>query len=226
VKRFVTLVLVAALLLAGCGGGAERKKLPEAKTLLRQSADAMSEVTSLAFDLKIEGELSSFQIKDARGVIRSDGKARANAHLNQGGQIVEYDYVLVDGRSYLKGPTGGFREVPPEITARFFDPTQLLSGDKSLANGLAKSTKAKTEAADEVDGVKTYRVKATVDVNKVEGLSLLASGRLEEVTLWIDRETKQLVKTTLPFQLGSREPNKVTVTFSKFNENVEITPPV
>jgi lipoprotein LprG len=222
----VVVALLLALALAGCRGDSERERLPDAKTLLQRSADAMSKVTSLAFDLNIEGELSSFQIKQATGVIRSDGKARANAQLNQGQQLVEYEYVLVDGRSYLKGPTGPFREVPPEITARFFDPTKLLTGERSLANGLAQSREATTEAEDEVAGVETYRIKATVSANRVEGLALLASGRLEETTLWIDRDTNQLVRAQLPFQLGSRDPNVVTVTFSKFNENVEISPPI
>jgi lipoprotein LprG len=227
VKRFSTLALIVALSLTGCGGlVGDREKLPEAKTLLQRSADAMSKVSTLAFELNVEGELSSFQVKEAKGVIRSDGKAQANAQLNQGAQLVEYDYVLVDGRSYLKGPTGPFREVPPEITARFFDPTKLLTGEKSLANGLAQSREATTEAADEVAGVETYRIKATVSANRVEGLSLLASGSLNETTLWIDRDTSHLVRAELPFQLGSRDPNLVTVTFSKFNENVEITPPV
>jgi len=230
VNRFFALVLAVALLLTGCSDDAPetpKEKLPEAKTLLEQSAATMAGLTSIAFTLNVEGPLSGFQVKDASGVIRSDGKARATAHLNQGGRLVEYEYVLVDGQIYLKGPTGGFQTISPTIAARFFNPTALLSGEKSLSSGLAKSRDAKTEAEEEVEGVDTYRIRASVNVADVEGLSLLASGSQGEPTLWIAKEPSHLVKAVLPFKVGNRpEETTVTVTFSDFNENVEITAPI
>ena len=225
-KKFVVLAAFAALVLAGCSrGGGSDEELPEARTLLDRSAEAMSQLTSLAFNLSVEGDLSSFQVKDAVGVITADGRAKATAQINQGGQVVEYEYVLADGKSYLKGPTGGFREIPPEIVARFFNPTTLLNGERNLSQGLASSTEAETEDVEEVDGVDAYRIKAKVNPSRIEGLSLLASGRSEEAMLWIDRESNHLVKAVMPFEVGDRE-TTVNVTFSKFNENVEIAPPI
>jgi len=227
VKRFFALLLSVTVLLAGCGGSdEERKNLPEGKALLNQSAGAMLDVTSVAFKLNVEGRLTAFQVKDATGVIRSDAKAKATAQVSQGGRLVEYQYVLVDGQIYLKGATGGFQEVPPTIAGRIFNPTALLTGEKSLSQGLAKSRDAKTEAEEDVDGVEAYRVEATVNSADVEGLTLLASGSSQGATLWIAKDTSHLVKAVLPFKVADREETVVTVTFSDFNENVEITPPV
>jgi lipoprotein LprG len=227
VKRFFALLLSLAFLLAGCGGSdADKEKLPEGKALLNQSAGAMLDVTSVAFTLNVEGRLSTFQVKDATGVIRSDGKAKATAQVSQGGRLVEYQYVLVDGKTYLKGATGGFQEVPATIAARIFNPTALLTGEKSLSKGLAKSRNAKTEAEEKVDDVDAYRVKAKINPADVEGLTLLASGSSQEATLWIAKDMSHLVKAVLPFKLTEREETVVTVTFSDFNENVEITPPI
>jgi lipoprotein LprG len=225
VKRLFALLICTIVLLAGCGDS-EEEKLPEGKALLNQSAGAMLDVTSVAFNLNVEGPLSAFQVKDATGVIRSDGQAKATAQVSQGGRLVEYEYVLVNGKIYLKGATGGFQEVPATIAGRIFNPTALLTGEKSLSKGLAKSRDAKTEAEEEVDGVDAYRVKAKINPADVEGLVLLASGSAQETTLWIAKDTSHLVKAVLPFKLGSREETTVTVTFSDFNENVEITPPI
>lgn len=225
-KRFFALLLTIAFLLAGCGGSDAEENLPEGKALLNQSAGAMLDVTSVAFELNVEGRLTAFQVKDATGVIRSDAKAKATAQVSQGGRLVEYQYVLVDGKIYLKGPTGGFQEVAPTIAARIFNPTALLIGEKSLSKGLAKSRDAKTQAEEEVEGVEAYRVEATVNSAGVEGLTLLASGSSQGATLWIAKDTSHLVKAVLPFKLTDREETVVTVTFSDFNENVEITPPV
>lgn len=226
-KRFFALLLAIVVLLAGCGGDSEsEKKLPEGEALLNQSAGAMLDVTSVAFKLNVEGPLSAFQVKDATGVITTDGKAQATAQVSQAGRLVEYEYVLVNGKIYLKGATGGFQEVPATIAGRIFNPTALLTGEKSLSKGLAKSRDAKTEAEEEVEDVEAYRVKAKINPADVEGLILLASGSAQEATLWIAKDTSHLVKAVLPFKLGDREETVVTVTFSDFNENVEITPPI
>ena len=226
-KRFFVGLMSLAVLLAGCGGSSDTgQSLPEGQALLNQSAGAMLDVTSVAFRLDVEGRLSAFQVKDATGVISSDAKAKATAQVIQGSRLVEYEYVLADGKIYLKGATGGFQEVPATIAARIFNPTALLTGEKSLSQGLAKSRDAKTEAEERVDGVEAYRVEATVNSADVEGLTLLASGSSQGATLWIAKDTSHLVKAVLPFKVADREETVVTVTFSAFNENVEITPPI
>lgn len=186
----------------------------------------MAKVTSVGFALKIDGQVQGLGIKSAEGSIRSDGNAKATALVSVGSRAVEYQYFLVDGKSYLKGPTGGFQDLPASLASSLFNPGALLSGDKSLSKGLSRSTGARTQAREDVNGVDSYRIKATVDPNTVEGLSQLAPGSKQQATLWISRADKYLVKASMtPAGPAQKDQTTLTVTFSDFNQNVEINAP-
>jgi lipoprotein LprG len=226
--RFVALAVALSALLAGCSQDRTSDSLPDGRSLLVQSSDAMDEVTSVRFSLRVEADRpSNFQISEADGVITADGGVSAAAKVLQAGTLVEYEYIVAGNVPYLKGPTGGFRQVPEAIYNRIFNPSGLLSGERSLPNALREVTEATTEDTEEVDGVSTYRIKGDLDPRNVEGLSLLASGAEGETTMWVDRESKRLVRASLPFELSGREEKTVvTVTLSGFNEPADIKAPV
>lgn len=188
----------------------------------------MDGVSSLHFVLGVESDRpSNFQITQADGAITREGGVTATAKVLQAGQLVEYEYIVAANVPYLKGPTGGFRQVPEAIYSRIFNPTGLLTGERSLPNALRKVTEATTEDTEEVDGIDTYRVKGNLNPAQVEGLSLLASGSGDEATLWVNQENKQLVRARVPFTISGQEGETVvTVTLSRFNEPVDIKAPV
>lgn len=229
-KKFVALVSALVVLLAGCSGdsssGSNEGGLPEAQTLLDESSEAMDGVTTVGFALNVEGEIAGLGIKSAEGTIKADGNVQATALVSIGGRTVEYQYFLVDGKDYLKGPTGGFQDLPAELAQSFFNPGALLSGETSLSKGLALSEEAETEAEEEVNGVDSYRITAKVDPASVEGLSLLASSARQDATLWISKDDKYLVKATMQSDGPGEDATVLTVNFSDFNEDVEITAPV
>lgn len=224
------LLLSLTVLLVGCSKSspsAGGEKLPDAQGLLDESAEVMAKVTSVGFALKIDGEVRGLGIKSAEGTINKDGNAQATALVSVGGRNVEYQYFLVDGKNYLKGPTGGFQDLPPELAGSFFNPGALLGGEKSLSKGLAESTDPITEAEEKVNGVDAYRIKAGVNPATVEGLSLLALSSKQTAQLWIAKDTRHLVKATMTPDTGKQAAKTtLTVTFSDFNKDVEITAPV
>lgn len=226
----IALLLCLSVLAVGCSkdssSSGSGEKLPDAKKLLDESAAVMAKVTSLGFTLKTEGEVQGLGIRSAEGTINAEGNVQATALVGVGGRAVEYEFFLVDGKNYLKGPTGGFQDVPPELASSLFDPEALLRGEKSLSKGLAKSTKPVTEAEEDVDGVDSYRIKATVNPSSVEGLSVLTSGSSQQANLWISKDTKHLVKATMTAETDEGDKTTLTVTFSDFNKNVEIKAPV
>ena len=227
-SRIVLVCVVLALVLGACGKEQPGAELPNGRRLLTDSAAAMDGVNSLRFLLNVQGDRpSNFQITDASGAITRDGGVTATAKVLQGGQLVEYEYIVTGNIPYLKGPTGGFRQVPEAIYNRIFNPTGLLAGERSLPNALRKVTEATTEEEEEVEGVDTYRIKGKLNPAQVEGLSLLASGRVSETTLWVSKENKQLVRARMPFTVAGQEGETVvTVTLSNYNEPVDIRPPV
>lgn len=221
-------VFVVLAFLAACSQDKASDSLPEGRSLLTDSSDAMEDVTTVRFHLTVEGDRpSNFQITEADGVITAEGGVSATAKMLQAGSLVEYEYIVAGNVPYLKGPTGGFRQVPEAIYNRIFNPTGLLSGERSLPSALREVTEATTEDEEEVDGVAAYRVKGNLDPSDVEGLALLASGAAGEATMWVDRESKELVRARIPFTLSGQEGETVvTVTLSGFNEPADIKAPV
>lgn len=226
--RSAVISLLLLGLLASCSSDTPSSDLPDGMLLLTASANAMDDVDSLRFALTVEGgRPSNFQITEASGVITSEGAVSAVAQVLQGSTLVEYEYIVAEDTPYLKGPTGGFREVPQAIYSRIFNPTGLLAGERSFPNALRQITEATTEAEERVNGVNTYRIRAGLDPSLVEGLTLLASGREREATLWVATEGRHLVKAEVAFTVpGQDDDTVVTVDLSEFNEPVEIEAPV
>ena len=221
-------MVLSALVSAGCSKDEPASDLPDGKGLLTESAEALDGVNTVHFVLKVESDRpSNFQITDAEGTITREGSVSATAKVLQAGTLVEYEYIVVDKIPYLKGPTGGFRQVPEAIYSRIFDPTGLLIGERSLPNALREVENAETEDTEEVDGVDTYRVKGELDPTQVEGLSLLASGVEGEATIWVNRDTKEMARARVPFTVsGTKGETVVTVSLSRFNEPADIKAPV
>lgn len=228
-RLLIFLMVIPALVASGCAKEDEpASDLPDGKGLLTESAQALDGVNTVHFLLKVEGNrASNFQITEAEGTITREGSVSATAKVLQAGTLVEYEYIVFDNVPYLKGPTGGFRQVPVEIYSRIFDPTGLLGGERSLPNALREVENAETEDTEQIDGVDTYRITGELDPTQVEGLSLLASGVEGEATIWVDQDTKQMARARVPFTVsGTEGETVVTVSLSRFNEPADIKAPV
>ncbi|MEX2587245.1 MAG: LppX_LprAFG lipoprotein [Actinomycetota bacterium] len=222
--------LLALVALSACGRNStttQSDQLPDARELLSASAKAMAELSSVSFLIDIGGELSSAQIQQAEGTLTADGDVSASAKLTQGGRLIEVEYVRVDGTSYLKLSTGGFREISDAVAARIFDPATLLDAQNGVPAALDAATDATTEAEEKVGGVDAYRVVAALDPELIEGLSSLVSGQEQPFTLWIAAADDRLLKVTSAFEdPDTGDETRLTVTFSNFNETVDIQAPL
>jgi lipoprotein LprG len=226
-RRLSTLfaLVLVAFTFGGCGPG--QKELPEGRPLLQKAAKAMAGIETMRFKLDVDGTISGLMIKQAEGAVTRDGNVSARADVAQGGQLVEYEYVLAGGTAYLKGPTGGFRPLPPHFATRIYNPSKLLDGEAGLSRTLAEAQDPETQAEERLDGVATYRVRARMSTDTLQGVSALAAGqeRLDSV-VWIDRDSGRLVQASVPFKpAGSDEEAVFTVRLSNFNEPVDIKPP-
>lgn len=218
--------LTALLLPVACGDQAtpEPDALPDAAELLAATAEAMSALDTVGFDIQVDGELTSFQIQQASGWLTAEGDIEATAQLLQGGRLVEAEYIRVDGTSYLKLATGGFRELSQAVAARIFDPSLLLDGQDGIPAALAAARNPTTDS--EVrPGV--YQVTAEIDPGTIDGLALLVTGTADPATLLISEEDHRLLRA----ELTLRDPTDdqatgLTVVFSDFNEAVDIQAPI
>jgi lipoprotein LprG len=199
--------------------------LPAGDALLKDSAAAMHDVKTAQFKITSDGPIAGLSLRKAEGTLTREGNAKGTAEIEQSGQPVEVEFVIVGDKIYLKGPTGGYQALPLALAASVYDPSAILNPDKGIAKVLSTATNAKTEATENIDGTPTYRVAATMNaadlVTVVPGVTDPVPGKL-----WISTVDKKLLKAafTLPSS-GDNKGGTVTVTFSNFDAPASITAP-
>lgn len=223
--KMIVVLGVLALFAVGCTRPRPREaQLPSGQDLIRAAAQEMQGISSVRFDLQMQGPVGALTIQRANGVLTREGDASGKATVDVGGRQVEYEVVVSGDQVYLKGPTGQFQTVP---SSSVYNPAQLLSPSEGLARVLAATSEARTEAAEAVNGTQAYRVRATIDGEALKGVLPV---RLKEnqvpATLWIGEDRPVLLKAQLTATTeGQNEPTTMTVTLSDFDAPVEITPP-
>lgn len=218
IRRFALALLLALLTLAvaGCSGGED---LPDGQQLLSRSADTMREVSSARFVLDLQGNLSGVVIEGAQGRLTRQGEAKGTATIDQGGQLTELEFVLTGDTLYLQGPTGGFRELPASFASSVYDPSLILDGERGVPALLESATGPTTEARERVNGVGSYRVRATFPATVLGGL-VPAVSQDTEGQVWIGAQRPHLLRARFELPDGT-----VTVQLSEFDAPVDITPP-
>ncbi|MEU4807337.1 LppX_LprAFG lipoprotein [Actinosynnema sp. NPDC023587] len=205
------LVGALALLLAGCTSSGE---LPAGSDLLGESAAAMRSVSSTHFTIEVDGELPDVTVKDAEGDLDAEGRSKGRAKVEQFGQLLEVEYVLVGGDLYFKGPTGGFTKLPAALAGQVYDPTAILDPDRGVAKVLADAKDAKTVSAEDGGHV----VEATVPKDVAAGLVPGIGGDVKATfTLKDDKVTNAVFEPA--------NGAKVTIALTDLNKAFTVAPP-
>ncbi|MBB5956060.1 lipoprotein LprG [Saccharothrix tamanrassetensis] len=211
-SRRRVLVGAFALLLAGCTSSTG--DLPAGSDLVGRSAAAMRSVTSTHFTIKVDGELPNVSVKDAEGDLNAEGESAGRAKVEQFGQLLEVEYVLVGKDLYFKGPTGGFTRLPAALAGQLYDPTAILNPDKGVAKVLGSARDARTTSSD--GGVNV--VEATVPKDVVAGL---VPGIDADVKSTFSLKDDKLTNAVFELPGGA----KVTIGLSDFNKSFTVAPP-
>ncbi|HEX2143362.1 MAG TPA: LppX_LprAFG lipoprotein [Glycomyces sp.] len=216
--RLTPLALAGLALLAvtACSGSDD---LPPADEMIADSASAMAEVQSVRFDLSVDGEVPGLDIKAADGVVTADGSAQGTGTLTMMGMDIEAEYVIIGDQAYVKGPTGGFQEVPVGDDMLPYNPTLLLDPDSGVAALLGAVDSAEPQDSEKVDGVETYRYEVVFDPAAFAQF-IPAEGDWNAATVWFDQETSRVVKAE--FAQGDAT---VTLLLSDYDESVTIEAP-
>lgn len=223
------LALAATVAVSACSGSSAKNtsgggNLPNGADLLKQSSTAMSNVTSMAFQIATEGN-PGIPIKNADGKLLKSGDAEGTLQLTQQGQLTSLNFTLAGNTVYLKGPTGTYRKLPRAMVAAFYDPSAILDPNRGVALLLTKATNPQTEAKDSVGGQDAYRIKATLPK---DAASSLVPGLGKDVTgeVWVAVSDHKLlkVKADVPAAQGGGS-GTVNATFSQFNTPFQITAP-
>ncbi|MGH3898504.1 MAG: LppX_LprAFG lipoprotein [Pseudonocardiaceae bacterium] len=224
-QRLRLLALLAALvitLITSCGTGSEQRvALPDGTRLLADSATAMRTVTSTRFNVDIQGNVPEIRLRSADGQLTQEGSAKGNANLDQGGQVIELEFVILGETLYLRPPTGPVQKLPLSLAGAVYDPSVILNPDRGVAAVLASGKGATTEAREQVGGVDSYRLRVDFPA---QPLSTLVPGPPKDKTgqIWIAVQGSRLVQAQFP---ATDPDGRITVRFSEYDVPVEITAP-
>src|SRR5699024_750608 len=99
--------LLATALLAGCTANDSEESLPDADTLLTDSAESIAEIDSAHVALDTTGEIPGLPVTALDGDLRRNNgqiEVKGSGTMQQMGQLVEVEFVLTGDTLYLKGP--------------------------------------------------------------------------------------------------------------------------
>jgi len=217
-------LFTAAALLAGCSSSEDNKNLPDAATLLKQSAETTKSQTSVHLLLTVQGEIASFPIETLEGDLTTTPAVAAQGKANiifLGQRLEGVNFVVVDGILYGAITAGSFQDFGP--AADIYDASAVLSPEKGLANVLSNFTDPTADGRETINGVKTVRVTGTISTDAVDKIvpQVGATGPVPG-TAWIAEEgNHELVQAKM-------EPTKetsLTMTLSDWGKPVTVTKP-
>src|SRR5258706_7038161 len=118
---------------AACSKDEDPSTLPDGAALVSESAAVMRSVQSAHIVIDVDGAMSSLPIKRAQGDLKRNGDAQGDIQLQQLGQLIQLDFVLLGGDAYLKFPTGGWQKSAGGTSAFPYDPSAILDPDRGVA---------------------------------------------------------------------------------------------
>jgi lipoprotein LprG len=216
--RLTAAAFTGLLALAGCSRGGGDGDLPDGGELLQAAAGEMAQVETVAIRLTADAELANLPVREVAGVITRAGAAQGTAQVEQLGQRLEVQFVVLDDTFYYQ-LLGGWQELPLSEATDFYDPSTVLDPDRGVANLLRTATDPSVER----DG-DTYRVTASFSA---EALSGLVPGAADGTrgTVWIGVERPLLHRAQFPLPAGAGEPGTLSVELSDFDQPVDIRAP-
>lgn len=222
IRRFLLTLLLVLPLVTACTSDAQGSDdLPRAEQLLVSAAQNMRKVSTARFEINVRGgSVGGFAIQGARGQLTRAGEAKGTVRVNRLGRLVELRFVVVNGNIYVRGPTGGFQQLPAAFASSVYDPSIILDPQSGVAALLSQASNATTVGRETIEGVEAYRVQATFPGQLLDdlipGLSSDTRG-----TVWISVQQKRLVRARFPLPNGG----SVTVRLFGFNAPANISPP-
>ncbi|HEY8480458.1 MAG TPA: LppX_LprAFG lipoprotein [Spirillospora sp.] len=220
-RRILVLVPVVALVVSACSGGSDEPKADfDAAQTLRQAAQAMGNLKSVAFTVESEGD-TPVVVKGGDLKLLRDGDAEGTLTVEQQNQNVEMKVVAVGDSVYLDAGTGGWRKLPKALAAGMYDPSAVLDPQRGIAGLLSAATKPEPQAVEKVGGKEAYRVGVTLPKDRLSGLIPGVDANLKG-QVWVNRSDHRLVKVRGAFPEGR---GAVVISFTEFDAPYKISAP-
>ncbi|MFF5993044.1 LppX_LprAFG lipoprotein [Prauserella flavalba] len=216
------MLALTAAVTAGCtSDDAPSESLPDGPALIKDAAAATGDIKSTHFTLQVNGTVKGLSVQSLDGDLTKQGDAKGTGTLKQAGQLVEVEFVLAGDTLYLKGPTGGYQEIPAALSSTLYDPSAVLDPERGVSKLLSGLRNPVTQAQEEVEGTQTYKVTGQLGKDVLSGL-LPGIQSDADVTFWLRTDGEHL-----PVKASAAFPDDATVdvTLSDVDKPVTVTPP-
>jgi lipoprotein LprG len=225
-RRSGLVLLLGLLLLAACDTNSAPPAL-QPGDVLSKAAPKMAALKSFHFSLstsKVDKAPSSLYITGADGDVARPGKLQATAKALTAFGAVEVHVAALGDQQYMTDPVSQrWQKIPPSFNA-----LALLDPGKAIADILANVKNPADDGSETLDGVASYRIKATVAPEAVRALSpeITATDPLS-TTLWVGSQDFLVRQVQITGALLKNEPATVvrTLKFSQFDTPVDIQLP-
>jgi lipoprotein LprG len=218
-------VALSTALVAGCSKSNQQStaNLPDAATLLKQSAQTTRDLKSAHLELTVQGKIEHLALKTLTGDLTNSPAVAAKGHtkITLGGDDAEADFVVLDGTLYGSLDPGTWTDFGS--ASNIYDVSTILNPDAGLANILSNFTNPKAEGRETINGVQTVKITGQVSADAVNKIApKVATGGNVPGTVWIREDgNHDLVQAKLEPSSG----NSIQMTLSKWNQPVTIEKP-
>jgi lipoprotein LprA len=230
VRAVVAATVAVGFALTGCSSNnSSSTSSADAATLVKQSADAMKQVTGFHFELDAQGKIPNLKVSKVVGDVSNTPAlvATGTATVSMGQQTQDAKLVYVGGHMYsdIADPGGKFTDYGDGNS--IYNATVLIDPQRGLATLLADLKDPKVDGDEDVNGVKATKISGTSSSNDILVLAGSRKPPQKEVTLpttvWIaDDGSHHLVKA----ELKPTPQATVDLTLSDYNKQVTATKPV
>ncbi len=219
--------MLALVLVVACGGGS-KKGGPDAASVLGVSATATKAVTSFHFRLNHENGASAMpfnlQLVSAEGDVAVPDRLSADVKAKASSVSASLKVISIGDKTWVTNPFSRRWQFLPDARARDFANPELIVN--TLLTDLANP---ELVGQSEIDGVKTYEIKGTLDSGFLQAaLQSVQPGHPVTVQLWIGVSDSLPRRARISGRLSDGEAENIVrqVDLSKFNAKVDIQPPV
>lgn len=216
---------LATTLIAGCSSGSKESgaPLPDATTLVKQSADTTKNVKSAHLVLSVQGKIPGLSIKTVNGDVTNAPAiaAKGNAIITLGASDIDAQFVVVDGNLYATLTPNKWSDFGK--ASDVYDVSVILDPNNGLANALTNFSNAKAEGRETINGQTTIRISGNVSADAVNKIAPpFSASQPVPATVWIQETGEhQLVQANMQKSPG----NSVQITMSNWGEQVQVTKP-
>lgn len=221
----VLAAILATAAFVGCSSESNDAPLPDAATLLSESAATTRGEQSVHLELTVGGEIKELPIATLSGDLTNAPAVAAQGSADLiflGQKLTDVGFVVVDGDLYGAITKGGnMQNFGP--AADIYDISAILNPDNGLANVLSNITDPTTEGREAITGSDAVKITGTVSADAINKIApQLQASAPAPATAWIrEDDDHQLAQVMIEPTPG----NTITMTLTDWGKEVTVTKP-